>query len=57
MHSTELPNSVSHFSQRHSVSHGGYFSNPQTFHSIKQTTSSSPTSTEQTDLNFPLAAG
>lgn len=31
----ELPDSTSHFSQRHTVSHGGYFSNPQTFYSIK----------------------
>lgn len=53
---TELADSISHFSQRHVVSQGGYFSNPQTLYSTKQMSSSSPKRTKQTELNFLLAA-
>lgn len=51
---TELPISTSHFSQRHTIIHGGYLTNPQTPYSIKQITSSSPKRTKQAELNFPL---
>lgn len=52
----ELPGSISHFSQRRAVGRGGYFSNPQTFYSTIQRTSSSPKRIKGAEINFPLAA-